>query len=141
MLKNGEEWSKPILGTGGSTYVAKEKNGLYTSDEAIKMATTDALGVACKNLGFAADIYSGGAITDDDKYSLKKEDEAFHDVMVIKNRIQKLLTSKMKEAGGIENVAKQIGLSSKDLQIYLNLPDKILQFELKLQKVEKNDKQ
>jgi hypothetical protein len=51
------EWSKPIPGTGGSTFIAKEKNGLYTSDEAFKMAYTDALSVSCKALGVGADIY------------------------------------------------------------------------------------
>lgn len=56
-IKNGEGWSDPIPGTGGSMYVAKERSGLYTSDECYKMAFTDALSVACKLLGFAADIY------------------------------------------------------------------------------------
>lgn len=55
--KVGEEWQKPIYGTGGSSFVAKEKNGLYTSDECFKMATTDAISVACKNLGIGADVY------------------------------------------------------------------------------------
>jgi len=51
------EWSMPIIGIGGSMFVAKEKTGPYTSDEAYKMALTDALSVACKSLGVAADIY------------------------------------------------------------------------------------
>ncbi len=58
-IKTGEEWSKPIQGNGGSSFVALEKNGLYTSDECFKMATTDALSVACKMLGIGASIYSG----------------------------------------------------------------------------------
>ena len=37
--------------------MAKERSGLYTSDECFKMALTDAISVACKALGFAADIY------------------------------------------------------------------------------------
>ena len=56
-LKIGNEWSKPIQGVGGSTFVAKEKSGLYTSDEAYKMALTDAISVSCKALGMGADIY------------------------------------------------------------------------------------
>ena len=56
-VKVDGEWSKGIEGTGGSTLIAKERNGLYSSDEAYKMAYTDALSVACKSLGFAADIY------------------------------------------------------------------------------------
>ena len=37
--------------------VAKEKNGLYTSDDGFKMALTDAISVACKSLGVGADVY------------------------------------------------------------------------------------
>ena len=56
-VKQDGEWSKPIFGTGGSALVAKESKGLYTSDEAYKMAYTDALSVACKALGIGADVY------------------------------------------------------------------------------------
>ena len=51
------EWSAAIPGTGGSSFVAAETRGLYTSDECYKMALTDAFSVACKALGFAANIY------------------------------------------------------------------------------------
>ena len=37
--------------------MTKEKQGAYTSDECFKMALTDAISVACKALGFAADVY------------------------------------------------------------------------------------
>lgn len=60
-------WSKPISGTGGSKFIASEKSGLYTSDECIKMAETDALSVACKKLGMGADIYWQGG--KDTKYT------------------------------------------------------------------------
>ena len=56
-IKADGEWSEAIPGTGGSSFVAKERSGLYTSDECFKMALTDAISVACKALGFAADIY------------------------------------------------------------------------------------
>ena len=56
-VRYGDEWSKPIQGTGGASYIAAEKNGLYTSDECYKMALTDAISVACKALGMGADIY------------------------------------------------------------------------------------
>ena len=49
--------SKPIYGTGGSSFIAKEKAGLYVSDECYKMALTDAISVACKALGIGADVY------------------------------------------------------------------------------------
>lgn len=56
-IKDGGEWSQPIEGSGGAMLVAKEKYGLYTDDEAIKKATTDAISVACKQIGIGGDIY------------------------------------------------------------------------------------
>jgi hypothetical protein len=56
-VKYGDEWSKSIPGTGGSSFISSERNGLYTSDECFKMALTDALSVACKALGVGADVY------------------------------------------------------------------------------------
>lgn len=56
-IKDKEQWSEPIPGTGGSSFVANERNGAYTSDECFKKALTDAISVACKALGVAADIY------------------------------------------------------------------------------------
>ena len=58
-VKTGEQWSNPIPGVGGSMLVAQESGGKHTSDEAYKMAVTDALSVALKALGVAADIYLG----------------------------------------------------------------------------------
>mgnify|MGYP003487786968 FL=1 len=59
-IKQDGSWSDGIPGNGGSMFVAKESNGLHTSDEAYKMAITDALSTAMKLLGFAADVYMGG---------------------------------------------------------------------------------
>lgn len=58
-VKYGEEWSEPFNGIGGSAFVTKEQNGIYTSDEAYKMAVTDALSVAFKAVGVAGEIYMG----------------------------------------------------------------------------------
>lgn len=49
--------SHGIPGTGGSTFVAKERDGLSLSDECFKMALTDAISVAVKAIGVAADVY------------------------------------------------------------------------------------
>lgn len=50
------EWSAPIIGVGGSKLAGKGK-GDGIDDEAHKMAFTDAISIACKNMGMAADIY------------------------------------------------------------------------------------
>lgn len=56
-IKIEDNWSEAIPGTGGASFVSKEKNGLYQSDECFKMALTDALSVACKSIGIGADVY------------------------------------------------------------------------------------
>ena len=69
-IKDGSEWSKAIPGTGGSMLISNEKGGAYTSDEAYKMALTDAISVACKALGFGADVYWQAGRT---KYSARTD--------------------------------------------------------------------
>lgn len=68
---SGSDWSDAIPGIGGSKLVASESSGPHTSDECFKMAVTDALSVACKMLGVAADIYAG--LWDGSKYIEKKD--------------------------------------------------------------------
>lgn len=70
-IKVNGEWSDAIQGTGGSSEVSMESKGAYVSDECYKMALTDALSVAMKALGVAADVYfeAGKYIIDvDSKY-------------------------------------------------------------------------
>jgi len=71
-VKVDGEWSAPIPGMGGSSFVTQEKSGPYTSDECFKMAYTDAISVACKSLGFAADVYFANDRT---KYSNQESQE------------------------------------------------------------------
>lgn len=80
-IKQGDEWSKPIFGNGGSKIIAQERNGAFVSDEAYKMAVTDAIGVACKQLGIAAQVYFANDRTkystpsaEDDKPSQPKQE-------------------------------------------------------------------
>lgn len=65
--KHNGEWSEPIDGIGGAMLVAQESKGIHADDEAFKKAYTDAISVACKSLGIAADIYF--ARDPDTKYS------------------------------------------------------------------------
>lgn len=69
------ETSHGIPGTGGSNFVASQRQGFYMSDECYKMALTDAIGVAAKALGIGADVYWEA---DRDKYTAAppKEPEA-----------------------------------------------------------------
>lgn len=65
-VKADGEWSMPIVGVGGSMFAASESKGIRVSDECYKMAQTDALSVACKNLGIGAEVYWAAGET---KYS------------------------------------------------------------------------
>lgn len=51
------EWSEAIDGIGGAMFVEAERQGLHADDDCFKKAYTDAISVACKSLGIAADIY------------------------------------------------------------------------------------
>lgn len=51
------EWSDPVFGIGGSMLVDTQKGNLTSNDDGFKMAHTDAISVACKALGIAADVY------------------------------------------------------------------------------------
>ena len=57
--KTDDGWSEPTPGLGGSMLLKQEKAGLHSDDEGYKKAITDALSVAMKELGVAADIYMG----------------------------------------------------------------------------------
>lgn len=81
--------SHPISGVGGNKFVANETKGAYCNDEAMKMAYTDALSIACKALGFSHDIYFS---KDRTKYSLAEDvanDPSPEDYKTITDRIQK----------------------------------------------------
>lgn len=89
-----KEASHPITGVGGNKFVANEKNGPYCNDEAMKMAYTDALSIACKALGFSHDIYFS---KDRTKYSLaedeaREEGPSAEEFQAITARIQKGIT-------------------------------------------------
>ena len=71
-IKMNGEWSEPIPGVGGAGFVDKEKNGTFVNDECFKMSLTDALSVAMKALGVAADVYwgaDGNTVNTDSKYA------------------------------------------------------------------------
>ena len=88
-IKVGDEWSKPITGSGGSKLATKERSGVYVSDECYKMAETDALSVACKKLGIGADVYFSADRT---KYSQTVDDSkkiGANDVKILMDYLQK----------------------------------------------------
>lgn len=67
------EWSAPIEGIGGNKLATAESSGIHFSDEAYKMAYTDAISVACKSLGMAADVYFAAGARYETKYEAPAE--------------------------------------------------------------------
>ena len=100
---NGE-WSGPIPGTGGSAYVAKERSGLYTSDECYKQALTDAISVAAKALGIGADVYWDKDTT---KYSATPEPTKPTDITAVCEKCGKVQKG-MKDGSGIFHTGEEL---------------------------------
>mgnify|MGYP007037128620 CR=1 FL=1 len=110
-VKVNGEWSEAIQGTGGSSFVASERNGLYTSDECFKMALTDALSVACKALGIGADVYWAGGRT---KYTADNTPTAPAETPKKQPTPRERLIAKLKEKNiDVNTYAKEKGLSNQ----------------------------
>lgn len=131
--------SKPIYGVGGNTFVAQRKNGPQSSDEAMKMAYTDALSIACKALGFSHDIYYQADRTKYTAADISTGDTAptAEDFKAVTDRIQKgiaYLTKSMdkeaKDKFAQDVVVKYIGsinyMTCKDLSKLEALKDALL---------------
>ena len=101
-VKDGDTWSEPIVGIGGSRLVQLEKGAAVSNDEGYKMAVTDAFSTALKMLGVAADIYAGR--WDGSKY----KEELPAPVEAVKKVVQKKQPAKLAfEPKGGETTAEE----------------------------------
>lgn len=120
-VKIGDEWSKPIYGEGGNTFISKTSKGyMTTSDEAYKMAYTDAFSNATKQLGLGADIWFEKDVT---KYTGQKIDvqsitpqEITRDYLMKNEKALQYYFGKYPHNGDIEHFS-----SSELLEIYNEL--------------------
>lgn len=112
-IRHGGEWSEPIPGTGGSSLVSVEKKGPYVSDEAYKMALTDALSVAMKALGMAANIYFSNDAVYDSKYTAPQPSSGYPAPDV--PPLDPALMARIQSAPDLESL-KQIWLSNPQSQ-------------------------
>ena len=120
--ESGKE-SKGIPGTGGAACVAQERNGPYLSDECYKMALTDAISVAAKALGVAADIYWQ---KDRTKYPTDTEEEPKQEAKQEKPKEQsprKMLIARLNELNiDVNAYAKANNLNGKtDNETFMRL--------------------
>lgn len=87
--KDTKEWSKGISGIGGNKMETWVKSSQYwkISDECYKMAVTDALGNACRNLGFGAKIYWDRDTT---KYTNDNEDKGTTKILCTPEQVARM---------------------------------------------------
>jgi hypothetical protein len=99
-VKVDGEWSDAIPGTGGSSFAAIEKQGMYVSDENYKMALTDALSVAMKALGVGADVYweKGADETKYGNYITQDKNRVNADELTPQETIEKIIKPKIAQA-------------------------------------------
>lgn len=106
-IKVDGEWSKPITGIGGNTLSRKGKNGVTTTDEAYKMAYTDAMSIACKALGFGANIWW--------KYELTKYTAQDNSGEAVCEDCKNPVTDYIGSAGKVTKAAE---IASKSMKMY-----------------------
>lgn len=99
-IKQDGEWSKPIYGEGGNTMSTfnKKWSSIDTSDEAFKMAYTDAFSNATKQLGLGADIWFANDKEHSTKYDLQQERNAMGGVKKMTITPEKTPEQELREA-------------------------------------------
>lgn len=126
-VKADGEWSMPIVGVGGSMFAANESKGIRVSDECYKMAQTDALSVACKNLGIGAEVYWAAGET---KYSSGQAQAAApaqdptkatpEQIRVIRQAYGEERVAKLMEVNGITRMEDLPREKADEIMQYLN---------------------
>lgn len=118
--REGDTWSEPVPGTGGSKYISLERSGLYTDDEAVKKATTDAISVAAKALGVGADVYFGADRT---KYSSAGEEApqaakkpAASSQMIVPPKVEEIILPEQYSKDDVQKVAEAAFRKLKDIK-------------------------
>lgn len=124
-VKVDGEWSKPIYGEGGNTFVklvkGNEKRPAYLSvtDEAYKMAYTDAISNAAKMIGLGADIWFDNSPT---KYDLQmqREKELFEHEVESASSVEEMNTLVVKYINGTKEQKNKIIERGTELEFTFN---------------------
>lgn len=126
-VKYNGEWSKPIYGEGGNTMCSWNKKWqcIDTSDEAFKMAYTDALSNAAKQLGLGADVWFEADKVHSTKYDLQTERKKENEQAATPESILKACKSKteLRKALVNNNWMKDTKLVELAKSLATNLPE------------------
>lgn len=119
-IKVDGEWSEAIPGTGGNMLITSETKGLHTSDEAYKMALTDAISVSCKALGVGADVYW----SEGNKYDLGDDSEKEADLDILQ-KVKSILwiVSGKNKAKSLELLKEFTEFTGRDKKLVEGLTD------------------
>ena len=123
-IKCNGEWSKPIPGIGGNKMLkyVRKSDDFRPSDEAYKMAVTDAFGNACRNLGIGANIYwenDKSKYTEETKKSkeeLLKDDRA---KIIEANKPQDMTVAELKALASKHNCLKLSAVNEADFKAFI----------------------
>ena len=109
-IKVDGAWSDAIPGTGGATIVEVNSKGYaYVNDEGFKMSLTDALSVAMKSLGVAADIYYSND-KDNQQFDTKYAQQSYSAQQYIQPQQQAQAIGEVQYKGEINACANMSGL-------------------------------
>lgn len=109
-------WSKPIQGTGGSSFKSYQSKSIYVNDECYKMALTDALSVACKALGVGADVYWQKDVSKYDETNYNSQNSAKQQQKTNNyNQNKPSQANKPAETGNIKELIDKINEEAKKL--------------------------
>lgn len=120
-------WSDGVPGTGGANFVTAEKYSPYMDNDCWKKAFTDALGNACKNLGFSADIFfKADQSNGDSKHETADDEDIFRKTVTKSESLQIVNAAKAKwghqaaeKCGELLKTKYGVDSSLAVLQIYL----------------------
>ena len=90
-----------VMHFGQTTFVGKNKHGIFTDEEAPKKSLTDALTKCLSMLGFAGDVHLG--LWDDNKYVAQRQEESSRDAALSDTKQAKALIAGALGKRGIVN--------------------------------------
>jgi hypothetical protein len=101
---------------GQTTFVGKNKNGLFTDEEAPKKSLTDAITKALSMLGFSADVFLG--LYDDNKYVNDRRAEFSSKITPIAGSLDALSPEDQEKARQVANGIVDLWTEGKELAAY-----------------------
>lgn len=123
-IKHDGEWSKPIAGIGGNKMLkyVRKIDEYKPSDEAYKMAVTDAFGNACRNLGIGANTYWENDKTKYTEEPKKSKEELIKDdraKLIEANKPQDMTVAELKALASQHDCLKLMTANEENFKAFI----------------------